>query len=77
MFRFKISELKSEIKLTKSKANQVPSFQEEVIRLGNMLQKERLKVRALSEELENPMNHHRWNQLKGNDPETYELLNKV
>lgn len=23
------------------------------------------------------MNHHRWNQLKGTDPETFELLNKI
>ncbi len=77
LFRYKISELKSELKLSKTKASQISGYQEEVVQLGNCLQKERLQVKALSEELENPMNHHRWNQLKGSDPETFELLCKV
>ena len=77
LFRYKISELKSELKLSKTKASQIGGYQEEVIKLGNALQKERLQVKALSEELENPMNHHRWNQLKGTDPETFDLLCKV
>ena len=34
-------------------------------------------MKALVEELENPMNHHRWNSLKGTDPEMFELLSKV
>ena len=74
---FKISELKSEVKLQKSKASQIGGYQEEVVRLGNALQMERLKVKAQAEELENPLNHHRWNQLKGTDPDTFELLQKI
>ena len=31
LFRYKISELKSELKLQKNRANQISSFQEEVI----------------------------------------------
>ena len=77
MFRYKISDLKCEIKVTKTQAKEIPTYKEEVLKLGNALQKERLQVKALSEELENPMNHHRWNQLKGTDPETFELLNKI
>jgi uncharacterized protein YukE len=34
-------------------------------------------VKALSEELENPMNVHRWRKLEGSDPATYELIQKV
>jgi len=34
-------------------------------------------VRALSEELENPMNVHRWRKLEGSDPVMYELIQKV
>lgn len=63
--------------MTKTQAKEIPTYKEEVLKLGNALQKERLQVKALSEELENPMNHHRWNQLKGTDPETFELLNKI
>jgi hypothetical protein len=35
---------------------------------------EKLQVKALSEELENPLNYHRWRKLEGTDPETWELL---
>jgi len=34
-------------------------------------------VRALSEELENPINVHRWRKLEGSDPATYELVQKI
>ena len=37
LFRYKISELKSELKLQKSRASQISSFQEEVVKLGNAL----------------------------------------
>ena len=45
--------------------------------IGRDLLYERTKVKALSEELENPMNVHRWRQLKGSDPTMYELIQKV
>ena len=32
-----------------------------------------LQVKALSEELENPLNVHRWRQLEGSDPTAYEM----
>ena len=35
------------------------------------------QVRALSEELENPMNVHRWRKLEGSDPVMYELIQKA
>lgn len=35
------------------------------------------QVRALSEELENPMNVHRWRKLEGSDPAMYELIQKA
>ena len=41
------------------------------------LLRERTKCRALSEELENPLNIHRWRKLEGSDPATYELIQKV
>lgn len=39
--------------------------------------RERNKVTRLSNELENPMNLHRWRQLEGSDPETHELLQRI
>ena len=31
----------------------------------------------MAEELENPMNVHRWRKLEGSDPASYELIQKV
>jgi hypothetical protein len=36
-----------------------------------------LSVKALSEELENPLNYHRWRKLEGTDPDTWEMLQKI
>lgn len=77
LLRYKISEYKCELKIEKAKASEIAKYKEEVLRLGNALQKERLQVKALSEELENPLNYHRWRQLEGTDPDTFELLLKI
>lgn len=34
-------------------------------------------MKALSEELENPDNTHRWRRLEGSDPGTYEMVQKI
>jgi len=39
--------------------------------------KERTRCKALEEELENPMNIHRWRKLEGSDPSTYEMIQKI
>lgn len=50
---------------------------------GNMhcadqdLKRERLKITALAEELELPINVHRWRKLETSDPERYDLVMKV
>jgi len=58
-------------------AASIDSLKHEVQAIGRELLYERTKVKALSEELENPMNVHRWRQLKGSDPTMYELIQKV
>ncbi len=49
----------------------------QVHHLGRELLQERTKVKALSEELENPLNVHRWRKLEGSDPATYEMIQKI
>merc|ERR1711920_691682 len=44
--------------------------------MGTLLREE-TKAKALQEELENPMNVHRWRELEGSDPATYEMIQKV
>jgi hypothetical protein len=34
-------------------------------------------VKALSEELENPLNCHRWRRLQGTDPDTWDMVTKI
>ena len=38
---------------------------------------EQTKIKALSEELERPLNIHRWRALEGSDPERFALLKRV
>lgn len=51
--------------------------QREIFRLQREVLQEQTKVKALSEELENPMNIHRWRKLEGSDPATYEMIQKI
>ena len=69
--------MKCELRIEKGKAAQIDDLRKEGFSLSNALQKERLQVKALSEELENPLNYHRWRKLEGTDPDTWELLNKI
>jgi len=41
------------------------------------LLQERTKVRALSEELDNQMNVHRWRKLEGSDPNRYSMIQRT
>merc|ERR1711979_128025 len=55
----------------------IDDLKQEVFDLQRELLQERTKVKALSEELENPMNVHRWRKLEGSYPAMYEMLQKV
>lgn len=77
LLKFKIGDHKSELRIIKSQAAQIPDLRKEVYNLQNMVVEERLQVKALSEELENPLNIHRWRKLEGTDPDTWEMLQKI
>lgn len=62
--------------LTKNIKNSI-ELKQEVFHLERDLMKWRLKCRALEEELQNPMNIHRWRKLEGSDPELLDVLQKV
>lgn len=49
----------------------------ELHNLDKELIEEKLKVKALSEEIENPINVHRWRKLEATDSETFELMTKI
>ncbi|CAG9794863.1 unnamed protein product [Diatraea saccharalis] len=48
-----------------------------VFNLERELGRERLRVRALEEALETPLNVHRWRKLQGTDPESVQLTQKL
>eukprot|EP00933_Yihiella_yeosuensis_P024988 TRINITY_DN1936_c0_g1_i3.p1 TRINITY_DN1936_c0_g1~~TRINITY_DN1936_c0_g1_i3.p1 ORF type:complete len:790 (+),score=229.12 TRINITY_DN1936_c0_g1_i3:233-2602(+) len=75
--RDNIAKIKLELSVAKQQAESAEGLEKEVYHLQRELLQERTKVQALSEELENPMNVHRWRKLEGSDPEMYELIQKV
>uniref|UniRef100_A0A8C7FNB8 Cilia and flagella associated protein 58 n=1 Tax=Oncorhynchus kisutch TaxID=8019 RepID=A0A8C7FNB8_ONCKI len=62
--------------LAKTVAN-VEDLRREVYHMQKELLKERTRCRALEEELENPMNVHRWRRLEVYLFHTYELIQKI
>ncbi|KAF4697849.1 hypothetical protein FOZ62_015246, partial [Perkinsus olseni] len=52
-------------------------YKHEAYQLQQQLLAERAKVKALSDELEKPMNVHRWREVEGSDPEMFHMLEKM
>lgn len=57
--------------------NNLSDLRQEIFHLERDFTRERLKCRALEEELQNPLNVHRWRKLEGSDPTTFELIQKI
>jgi chromosome segregation ATPase len=77
VLKLKIQELRRELHVMKSTVSNVDAARRETYRLQRELLEERTKVKALSEELENPLNVHRWRKLAGSDPGTYDMILKI
>eukprot|EP00755_Sulcionema_specki_P017133 Sspe_Gene.10907::Locus_3677_Transcript_1_1_Confidence_1.000_Length_2788::g.10907::m.10907 len=77
MLRLRIQELKRNLHITQAKVRNVEELKKQINSLQRQLMHERNKVKALSEELENPMNVHRWRKLEGSDPREHEMIQKI
>eukprot|EP00933_Yihiella_yeosuensis_P062734 TRINITY_DN65716_c0_g1_i1.p1 TRINITY_DN65716_c0_g1~~TRINITY_DN65716_c0_g1_i1.p1 ORF type:complete len:892 (+),score=266.60 TRINITY_DN65716_c0_g1_i1:155-2677(+) len=75
--RAQIRECKAEVAQEKLRCTNVETLKQEIQHLNKTLLREETKAKALQEELENPMNVHRWRELEGSDPATYEMIQKV
>lgn len=62
--------------LTRNVANTI-DMRQEALQLHRNLTLERVKSKALEEEMRSPMNIHRWRQLGGRDPEKLDLVVKI
>ncbi|KAL0476577.1 flagella-associated protein 58 [Acrasis kona] len=75
--KFKIRELhKKKVELS-DEISALDDLKTEVHRLERELLQENMRNRALQDELENPMNVHRWRKLEGSDPQSYEMIQKI
>lgn len=52
-------------------------MRQEVLQLNRNLAQERVKAKALEQEMTTPMNIHRWRKLTGKDPEKMDLIIKM
>ena len=77
ILKIKVKDLQREVVIYKSSGGNTDELRREVLGLQRELLQEKTKVTALSEELENPMNVHRWRKLEGSDPATFELIQKI
>lgn len=77
LLKIKLAETKRELGLLRLGVANVDVLKREVHFLGRELLAERTKVKALSEELENPLNVHRWRKLEGSDPAAFEMIQRI
>lgn len=77
VLKLEIRKLQREKVILNKSVSSVEELRNEIFHTQRELLRERTKCRALSEELENPLNIHRWRKLEGSDPASFELIQKV
>lgn len=64
LLKFEVKKLKTEKMLLAKNILNVSNLRQEVFHLNRNLVKEKLKVTALEEEIQTPLNIHRWRKLE-------------
>lgn len=77
VLKLEIKKLRREKTILQKSVANVDDLRREVYHLQRELLRERTRCKALEEELENPMNIHRWRKLEGSDPSTFEMIQKM
>lgn len=77
LLKIEIKRLRQEKSMLSKSVNNINDLRQEVFLMERDLTRERLKCRALEEELHKPVNIHRWRKLEGSDPTALELLQKI
>jgi len=77
LLKERIREMGAEGNVSQAQIQNMHDLRNEVYRLQRELLQERTKIKALSEELERPLNVHRWRKLEGSDPQRYDQIRKV
>ncbi|KAJ3398390.1 hypothetical protein HDU80_008980 [Chytriomyces hyalinus] len=77
VLKLEIKKLRREKAILQSETQNVDGLRTEIFKLHRDVLKERTRVKVLEEELESPMNIHRWRKLSGSDPTMFELITKM
>ena len=77
LLKVEISNLRSQSNNFSRGLANTTDMRHEVLQLTRSLTQERIKIKALEQEMSTPMNVHRWRELHGKDPEKMELIDKV
>lgn len=77
ILKLQLKKLRHDKGTLQEKVSNTDELKREVFHVQRELLRERTRCRALEEELENPMNVHRWRKLEGSDPSTFELIQKI
>jgi len=72
-----LATLRREYELAKEQVENVDDLKQEINSLQKDLLNQKTKVRALQDELEIPMNVHRWRKVEATDQENYERILKI
>ncbi|ETV90509.1 hypothetical protein H310_14699 [Aphanomyces invadans] len=73
----RVQDLVDEFKKTQNQIACTGDLKAELLRLEGDLLQERTKIKALSEELDHPLNVHRWRKLEGSDPKRLDMIRKI
>ncbi|KAL1494784.1 hypothetical protein ABEB36_010327 [Hypothenemus hampei] len=77
LLKIEIKRLRQEKLLLNKQMNNTIDLRQEIFHLERDLTKARLQCKALEEEVQTPLNIHRWRKLEGSDPDVVELLQKI
>jgi hypothetical protein len=77
ILKIKVRDLQRQLTIAQGGQAGIEDFSKKMTVIQKELLRERLKVKALSDELENPLNVHRWHKLEGSDPKAYDMIQKI
>lgn len=77
LLKIEIGNLRSQKNLLSRGLANTVDMRQEVLQLNRDLTQERVKAKALEQEMMTPMNIHRWRKLTGKDPNRMDLIVKI
>lgn len=77
LLKIEIQNLRSQRNLLARGISNTVDMRQEVLQLNRVIVQERVRAKALENEMTTPMNVHRWRKLGGIDPDKAHLLTKI